>query len=146
MREWAKPSRLDALPTLRATCMAAERLELKVGAQVILLRNLDCPVLVNGSRGVVEAFYALRDNAPFLGEPGAHEKVWPAVCFENGMRVLLTDEMWSLDEWDSTSGKMQPLATIHQVPLRLAWALSIHKSQGNTFSFLLSVCLTFTQA
>ncbi len=110
--------------------MAVDELVLKVGAQVILLRNLDTPVLVNGSRGVVECFWPVRNNRPVMCDPERGEVGWPVVRFENTLRVLLSEEEWTYEESDSRTGRMEPLAKLNQVPLRLAWALSIHKSQG----------------
>ena len=101
------------LEQLQANCPARARLELKVGAQVILLRNLSVGSgLCNGARGVVVRF------APATGHP--------LVRFTTGAEVSITPAVWS-----TLQGGMV-VASREQLPLDLAWALSIHKSQGMT--------------
>jgi len=87
----------------------AEKLVICVGAQVMLLVNKDVERgLVNGSRGVVMDFVG--------GEP--------VVQFLNGEQVRIGKERW-------TSAQN---STVHrsQIPLRVAYAITIHKSQGAT--------------
>ncbi|XP_061695214.1 ATP-dependent DNA helicase PIF1 [Syngnathoides biaculeatus] len=89
-------------------------LHLKVGAQVMLTKNLDVTRgLVNGARGVVVAF-----------EPGKHGL--PRVRFLCGVTEVL-----KLERWVFKSGGGAHLSR-QQLPLKLAWAISIHKSQGMT--------------
>ncbi len=91
---------------------APTRLSLKINAQVLLLKNLDIPNgLVNGSRGVVVGFS--------LGHP--------VVRFLNGTTLTMELAKWTLSRADDSHAIM---ATRHQYPLDLAWALTIHKSQG----------------
>lgn len=52
--------------------------------------------------------------------------LYPVVLFPNGVERLCTPEEWKVE----TGGRVT--ATRVQVPLRLAWAISIHKSQGMT--------------
>uniref|UniRef100_A0A8C7XP52 ATP-dependent DNA helicase PIF1 n=1 Tax=Oryzias sinensis TaxID=183150 RepID=A0A8C7XP52_9TELE len=89
-------------------------IQLKVGAQVMLTKNLDVARgLVNGARGVVVAFES-------------EKKGLPRVRFLCGVTEVLRPERWV---FKSASG-------VHlsrtQLPLKLAWAISIHKSQGMT--------------
>ncbi|XP_061653801.1 ATP-dependent DNA helicase PIF1 isoform X2 [Phyllopteryx taeniolatus] len=109
---------LDSDPALVRTIDAhspvSRLLHLKVGAQVMLTKNLDVTRgLVNGARGVVVAF-----------EPGKHGL--PHVRFLSGVTEVL-----KLERWAFKSGGGAHLSR-QQLPLKLAWAISIHKSQGMT--------------
>ncbi|KAG8229872.1 hypothetical protein J437_LFUL008262 [Ladona fulva] len=114
-------SRLDALedsdPQLASqldrTTPVTSAIHLKVGAQVMLLKNLDVAKgLVNGARGVVTSF---------LPGDGA-----PVVRFKAKLEIPVRTEKWVI----KASGGVT--LTRRQLPLRLAWAFSIHKSQGLT--------------
>ncbi|KAL0966680.1 hypothetical protein UPYG_G00298340 [Umbra pygmaea] len=89
-------------------------LQLKVGAQVMLTKNLDVQRgLVNGARGVVVDFQP--------GKPGL-----PRVRFLCGATEVLKPERWMFKAGGGLYLSRQ------QLPLKLAWAISIHKSQGMT--------------
>ncbi|KAM4605002.1 ATP-dependent DNA helicase PIF1 [Polymixia lowei] len=109
---------VDSDPTLVKTIDAqspvSRLLQLKVGAQVMLTKNLDVQRgLVNGARGVVVGF-----------EPG--RQGLPRVRFLCGLTELLKPERWMFKAGGGLYLSRQ------QLPLKLAWAISIHKSQGMT--------------
>ncbi|BFF96137.1 ATP-dependent DNA helicase PIF1 [Drosophila madeirensis] len=90
---------------------APSQLYLKVNAQVMLLKNINISNgLVNGARGVVVRM----------------EKDLPVVRFKNNQEYVCKHEKWIIKT--ATGG----MITRRQVPLKLAWAFSIHKSQGLT--------------
>mmetsp|Transcript_93271 Transcript_93271/g.263693 ORF Transcript_93271/g.263693 Transcript_93271/m.263693 type:complete len:679 (+) Transcript_93271:60-2096(+) len=104
------PRRKLALNTMLDKKVPAE-LRLKQGAQVILVKNQPLLGLVNGSRGVVDAF---RDRRP-------------VVRFDNGQSVSI-----GLERFQHGSGASS--ITRIQVPLKLGWALTVHKAQGMTLT------------
>lgn len=102
-------------------CTAPARLELKVGAQVVLTKTVDAKAgLVNGARGVVVAL-------PVGAGPGASYPVVRFLAVGGAVNELVVRPVL----YEFRSGN-NTIATRRQVPLALAWALSIHKSQGMT--------------
>lgn len=93
-------------------------LKLKVGAQVMHLANIG--VLVNGSRGVVTEFV----------------NGFPKVKFHSGVERVITPT--SLD----VEREGEKIMSYKQIPLKLAWAATIHKTQGCTLDL---VCVNFKQ-
>lgn len=93
---------------------AKREMQIKVGAQVMLLCNLDVSNgLVNGSRGVVTRFSA----SP------ASQRLMPVVRFARS-EIIVDRYTWE--------HKVEDVGTVYykQVPLQLAWAVTIHKAQG----------------
>lgn len=139
---------------LLANMMAPPTLELKKGAQVMLIKNMD-DTLVNGSLGTVVAFMSqstfevkgvgvddfddgdpeARRRAKFtnaLAEAAKGDTTeYPVVSFHavdgTQRQMLLAPEDWKVE---LPTGEVQ--ASRQQLPLILAWALSIHKAQGQT--------------
>lgn len=95
-------------------------LTLKIGAQVMLVTNLDqSKGLVNGSRGVVVQFRKEYTTDVMTGQEINDGVSYPVVRFRNGRMETLKYHSW------------QELF-VQQIPLRLAYALTIHKAQGAT--------------
>lgn len=107
-------------------CNAQPKISLSVGAQVMLLANIDVELgLVNGSRGVVTRFL----ESKTLNSKG-EEKVQytPIVRFGNTEK---TEMIVNRRGYEIKDGK-HLIATIFQIPLKLAYAVTVHKSQGMT--------------
>lgn len=99
--------------TLKRSCLAPEVLVLKQGALVMCIKNNAEKRYANGSLGTVVDF-----------ETGTE---YPIVELQSGgRRVTIEPETWELR--DGTKKR----ASITQIPLRLAWAITVHKSQGMT--------------
>lgn len=97
---------------LQRSVLAPETLHLKEGALVMAVKNATDRKYANGSIGTVVEF-----------EQGTE---YPVVEFRNGNRVTMSPDTWELRDGDKKR------ASITQIPLRLAWAITVHKSQGMT--------------
>ena len=110
---------------LNKNCKAPNELKLKVGAQVMLLTNVDVDMgLVNGSIGVVEGFVGSG-----VGSGGVE------VLFANNVRSTITKHKWEIKEDElGLDGRIRSkvIAKREQIPLCLAWATTVHKCQGST--------------
>jgi ATP-dependent DNA helicase PIF1 len=95
---------------LKKSCLSPEALFLKVGASVMFTKNNPKEGYVNGTLGTVQAFN---------GYSG-----YPVVVTRTGRTIEVEPAEWSVEE----SGRVR--ARITQLPLRLAWAITVHKSQG----------------
>ena len=95
---------------LKKGCLSPETLYLKVGAAVMFTKNNPKEGFVNGTLGEVKEFNKYRGN--------------PVVKTRDGKLVEVEPMDWAVEE----NGKVR--AKITQLPLRLAWAITVHKSQG----------------
>lgn len=158
---------------LLSNCPAPEMIQLKQGAQVMLVKNLGHG-LVNGSQGRVIGFanrhtffHAQWHDKDYIASedwdsearlvtdeeawPEERPPLYPVVRFHGShgkQTVLCYPERWVIERWVRIQAKKgvdndeedrwfcQELATRTQVPLILAWALSIHKAQGQTLSLV----------
>lgn len=98
--------------SLKRSCIAPETLTLKTGALVIAIKNSLERKYVNGSLGIVTGFEELTN--------------YPIVKLRNGKTVTMKPDTWELRDGDKKR------ASLSQIPLRLAWAITVHKSQGMT--------------
>jgi len=108
-------------------CNAQPTLFLSVGAQVMLLINLDVKRgLVNGSRGIVTRFIEYK----MINSKGKDKmKYTPVVKFDidgNGTEIVINEHSYDVKDGNCLIG------TISQIPLKLAYAITVHKSQGLT--------------
>ena len=103
-----------------------ELLELKRGAQVMMVNNDTNGRWVNGSLGRVSGIERT---------PGGPDVL--RVELRDGFRVDVAPYTWELFklDFDERAGKLitETIGSFTQYPLRLAWAVTIHKSQGKTF-------------
>ena len=98
--------------SLQRSVLAPSSLRLKKGALVMAVKNSTERKYANGSLGIVVDFAPVTE--------------YPIVEFFNGRTVNMMPDTWELRDGDKKR------ASISQIPLRLAWAITVHKSQGMT--------------
>ena len=97
---------------LQRSVLAPATLRVKQGALVMAVKNATDRKYANGSIGTVIDFEPVTE--------------YPVVEFQNGKVVSMQPDTWELRDGDKKR------ASITQIPLRLAWAITVHKSQGMT--------------
>ena len=113
----------NAIAFLKKNCLAQAEFTLKRGAQVMMLKNtLQKQGIINGSIGVVTGF---------------SKNDFPIVKFRNGEVCLIGPEEWNVEVFNETTQEKEVTGSIKQIPLALAWAITIHKSQGMTLDSVL---------
>jgi len=97
---------------LKRNCLAPEIIKFKIGAVVMFVKNNYSKGFVNGTMGTIIGF---------------NTKGYPSVRTSEGIEIIASPEYWMYEENDEVK------ARIKQIPLRLAWGITIHKSQGFSF-------------
>lgn len=110
------------------SCLSPKKLALKPGALVMCTKNNWSKGYVNGTMGVVTE---INDDTKL-----------PTIKTKDGSLIEIEEDTWELHN----NGKM--VASITQLPLRLAWSITIHKSQGMSIDVAeidLSSCFEYGQ-
>lgn len=100
----------NLIEQMKKSCLSPETLELKEGAAVMFTKNNFDAGYVNGTLGIVTGI--------------EEDTEYPIVTTRDGETITVQPAEWAIED----EGKV--LARINQIPLRLAWAITVHKSQG----------------
>lgn len=100
----------DLVKFLKKSCLAPEELKLKIGAVVMFIKNNFGGGYVNGTIGKIVGF---------------DDSNRPVIETKSGDKIVAVPTSWCIQD-----DNYNIIANIRQIPLRLAWAITVHKSQG----------------
>lgn len=100
----------DLIERLKESCLSPEVLHVKPGSVVMCTKNNFEAGFVNGTLG--EVIEICKDTG------------YPIIVTNDGREIKIEPTTWAIEDGEKV------LASIEQVPLRLAWAITVHKSQG----------------
>ena len=123
------------------TCTADKQLQLKIGAQVMLVKNLaQNSMLTNGSRGTIVGFRKVKRSSSLSLQGGSDTTnlllpgvtKYPVVRFKNGLQMVITAQKFQ--------SRILGMGTCTRtaIPLKLAWAITTHKAQGLTLDYVIA--------